>query len=73
MSRINYVVGTQKKHHNETILLNRTASVSVRQFHLTPKTHDSINAYMYEGHFLCSLRGRFNENGESKCIHHAYI
>ena len=27
----------------------------------------------YEGRFLCSKRGRYNKNGESKCIHPAYI
>ena len=28
---------------------------------------------VYEGRFLCSKKGRFNENGESRCIHHAYV
>ena len=28
---------------------------------------------LLQGTFLCSLNGRFNENSESKCIHHAYI
>ena len=28
---------------------------------------------LYEGRFLCSYKDGFNENGESKCIHHAYI